>query len=177
MFRAQRLSVEEQIRFTEVFGQIEMAPDTRNAHPGDPRILIVSNTNSGKKPQNSSSRYWHTDRSFVDKPSLTTLLHVLQVPTRGGDTMYADMRKAYELLSAGTKERIDGLRARHSYQDSVAWLRRQQPWTVRRALDTAGSLLGDAVKGVSRRVHSFAGAPKARHASRPSSTRSSGLIQ
>jgi taurine dioxygenase len=154
VFRAQRLSIEQQIRFTGIFGTVEVSPDTRNAHPVDSRILIVSNAQAGKTPRPSSSRYWHTDRSFVDKPSMTTLLHVLQVPARGGDTLYADMRKAYELLSAATKARLEGLRARHSYQESLEWLRRQQPWTARRALETAGSRIGRVVHRMGARLRS-----------------------
>lgn len=150
IFRSQRLTIDQQIRFTEIFGDVEVAPDIKNAHPADSRILIVSNARSNKKGEKNSSQYWHTDRSFVDKPAMTTLLHILHVPVRGGDTLYVDMRKAYETLPVSTKARIEGLSARHSYQASLIFLGRQRSWTATRAGRLARSILIRILQGVDR---------------------------
>jgi alpha-ketoglutarate-dependent taurine dioxygenase len=44
------------------------------------------------------------------------VLHALEVPTMGGDTLFCDMGAAYDGLSEETKERIAGLVAVHDYE-------------------------------------------------------------
>lgn len=39
----------------------------------------------------------------------------VELPAVGGDTLWADMHAAYELLDQGTKDRIDGLVGLHDY--------------------------------------------------------------
>jgi taurine dioxygenase len=163
IFRAQNLNIEQQIRFTEVFGEVEVAPDVKNAHPADPRILIVSNARSDKKGKKNSSQYWHTDRSFVEKPTMTTILHILHVPSEGGDTLYADMRKAYETLSDRMKQRIEGLSARHSYQASLIFLGRQHPWAATRAGRSIRSVFNRLVQGPGRQISPFSTFPDVVH--------------
>ncbi|MEM8825777.1 MAG: TauD/TfdA family dioxygenase, partial [Pseudomonadota bacterium] len=58
---------------------------------------------------------WHTDDSYFAKPAKATMLQSLQIPESGGETKFCNMRKAYLDLPAETRERIDGLRAVHSY--------------------------------------------------------------
>lgn len=42
---------------------------------------------------------WHTDTSYLEYPPSFTLLHAVELPPRGGDTLYADARMAFEALS------------------------------------------------------------------------------
>lgn len=58
---------------------------------------------------------FHTDESFIAEPPKATVLYAVQVPGRGGDTRYVNMRLAYEALDERTKARIDGLTAMHYY--------------------------------------------------------------
>jgi taurine dioxygenase len=57
---------------------------------------------------------WHTDTTFLEAPALGALLYALEVPSRGGDTLFADMSAAYDTLSDGLKSTLDGLRALHT---------------------------------------------------------------
>ena len=57
---------------------------------------------------------WHTDTTFLETPALGALLYALEVPSRGGDTLFADMSAAYDTLSDGLKSTLDGLRALHT---------------------------------------------------------------
>ena len=58
---------------------------------------------------------FHTDESFIAKPPKATVLYAVQIPGRGGDTRYVNMRLAYEALDDDTKAEIDGLTAVHYY--------------------------------------------------------------
>ena len=115
IFRNQNLTVEQQIRFTEGLGILETAWDSSNTHPSDKRMQVVSNAGRGNISYRTSSQYWHTDRSFVEQPTMATLLHIVQLPPYGGNTLFADMRRAYESLPESTKKLIENLSAYHSF--------------------------------------------------------------
>ncbi len=70
----------------------------------------------GRKLVNGAS--WHTDDSFMREPCALTMLYGVVVPSRGGDTQFANMYAAYEALSADTKAQLDGLQVIHKYQSS-----------------------------------------------------------
>lgn len=57
---------------------------------------------------------WHSDWSFQATPPAATLLHAKIVPPVGGDTLYADGRRAYEALSPTLQRVLEGLKAVHS---------------------------------------------------------------
>ena len=94
-FRDQNLTPDEQKKFGRRFG-------TLNIHPqyvpldGHPEILPVL-----KEPDETKNigDVWHTDVSFLEQPSMGSLLYAHEVPTAGGDTMFANQYLAYETLS------------------------------------------------------------------------------
>ena len=57
---------------------------------------------------------WHSDTTYLPKPPLATILHALETPTHGGDTLFANTQLAYERLSDGMKAMLDGLIATNS---------------------------------------------------------------
>lgn len=70
----------------------------------------------GRKIVNGAN--WHTDDSFMREPCSLTMLYGVVVPSRGGDTQFTNMYRAYADLSAETKARIDPLRVIHKYSSS-----------------------------------------------------------
>ncbi len=102
---------------------------------GKPRAQLLRYKRSGEVPEVSvmvctlmadgttdktalRSEDWHTDDSYFSyfaTPAKATLLHSIDIPSRGGNTWFCNMRAAYDALPAGTKTRIDGLRAIHAY--------------------------------------------------------------
>src|SRR5499427_8851418 len=64
------------------------------------------------------NRLWHTDASFQDPPGRYSMLSAKVIPPAGADTEYADLRSAYDALSAETKAQIEGLRVHHSIAHS-----------------------------------------------------------
>jgi taurine dioxygenase len=123
VFRNQNLTVDQQIRFTNSIGQLEAAWDTSNTHPEDQRLQVITNAGRKNISQRTSSQHWHSDRSFVERPVLATVLHAVELPPVGGDTLFADMRSAYETLPEGFQSRIANLSACHSYRFQFLTLR------------------------------------------------------
>ncbi len=70
----------------------------------------------GKKLVNGAS--WHTDDSFMRAPCSLTMLQGVVVPSKGGDTQFANMYAAYDDLSAETRARIDPLKVIHRYDST-----------------------------------------------------------
>jgi len=52
---------------------------------------------------------WHSDTTYLEQPPLATLLHALETPSAGGDTLFASTRAAYDALSDGMRKLVDGL--------------------------------------------------------------------
>ena len=57
---------------------------------------------------------WHSDTTYLDIPPMGTMLVAREVPPYGGDTLFANMYLAYETLSAGMRQVLDGLVAVNS---------------------------------------------------------------
>ena len=57
---------------------------------------------------------WHTDHSYDKIPAMGSILLARETPPVGGDTLFACMYKAYELLSDGLKKTLEGMNAVHS---------------------------------------------------------------
>ena len=123
VFRDQDLTKEQQYEFTLIFGEIEGLHVNRHidAVKYTP-VHTVSNIGSDGKPsaptRERGNYYWHTDKSYHDVPSLLTMLHGVEIPSRGGETQFANTAMAYASLDEATKQRLEGLRAIHSWERS-----------------------------------------------------------
>jgi taurine dioxygenase len=109
-FRDQALSPEQHIAFARRWGEIEVNRFFRPVE-GYPMIAEVR-----KEPdqQLNIGSTWHTDHSYDQAPAMGSILYAREVPDVGGDTLFANMCLAYEMLSDGLKETLAGLRAWHS---------------------------------------------------------------
>src|SRR3954468_12874768 len=102
-----------------LFGDVFPQHNTRFSLPDCPEIHFISNQD--KFPD--GRRYipgegWHTDHSNDARPPMATVLHAVKLPSRGGDTQFANMAAAYEALPGSVRARIDPLLAIHVYQSS-----------------------------------------------------------
>jgi alpha-ketoglutarate-dependent 2,4-dichlorophenoxyacetate dioxygenase len=60
------------------------------------------------------NRLWHSDSSFKVVPAKYSLLHAVSIPSKGGNTEYADMRAGYDALDDETKAEVEELVCQHS---------------------------------------------------------------
>ena len=109
-FRDQNITPEAHIAFAERFGAININRFFKTA-PGYPAIAEVRK-DPGQKTNIGGG--WHTDHSYDQIPALGSMLLAREVPTRGGDTLFASMSLAYEAFSPGLKKTLESLRAVHS---------------------------------------------------------------
>ncbi len=118
VFRNQfNLTPQQHIAFSRRFGDLQIHVLKEFHLPGHPEILVVSNVveNGRKIGLGDAGRYWHSDLSYKEEPSLGSLLHAQELPATDGDTVFANMYLAYETLPKEIKQRIEGRRAVHSY--------------------------------------------------------------
>ena len=122
VFRDQDLSEDEQLVFTQQFGEIEEHVARHSAAARYGLVHLVTNLDDDGQPTTKLAQVgnylWHTDKSYHAVPSLMTVLHAKELPPEGGDTQFANMAMAYEALPEATKRQIDGLRAVHSWAAS-----------------------------------------------------------
>lgn len=111
VFRDQVLSAEDHKRFASYFGELRLQP-LADVDGGDPAILEIS---ASKDSQFVAGEDWHTDGTADTEPSLGSMLYVTRTPEigSGGDTLWANMHLAYELLSPSMRTFLDGLTAIH----------------------------------------------------------------
>jgi len=117
VFRGQRLGASEYLKFARQFGRPEPHVIDQFHHPEHADILILSNRQKNGEPIGlaDAGTYFHTDYSYLDVPARATLLYSIEVPKKGGDTLFADQYSAYDGLPASMKRRIDGLIGLHHY--------------------------------------------------------------
>jgi len=127
VFHGQELTNEQQLAFTQALGPLEQAIGTSLRTAEDQRLPTtfadVSNLDKDNKPMAIDdrrrlfaigNRLWHSDSSFKVIPAKYSLLHAHSIPSRGGETEFADMRAAYDSLDQETKDIVEDLVCEHS---------------------------------------------------------------
>jgi taurine dioxygenase len=123
LFRGQTLSQDDLLRVTDYFG--ELAPLTRPAkfRPKGydrvhPNIMMISNIREngetiGALPD--GEMHFHHDQIHSEVPHNGTLLYSVEIPSYGGDTLFASGYAAYESLDPAIRNKLEGKRALNFY--------------------------------------------------------------
>jgi len=111
-FRDQQLGPCDLVNLARKFGGVGETPYLSGLEDYPDVVPIVKEAND--KSQHTFGSGWHTDFTFQKKPPARTLLYALDVPPKGGDTLFANLQDAYESLSTGMQESLSRLRALHS---------------------------------------------------------------
>lgn len=112
-FRNQPLTPTQQKDFAKRFGELHIHPIYPNV-PDTPEILVLD-THQDNLPDNDN---WHTDVTFITTPPLGAVLAAKQLPSTGGDTLWASGIAAFETLSKPLQKLLDGLTATHDFAKS-----------------------------------------------------------
>ena len=126
------ISPDDQIRFAALFGKVDAGErDPVRFAEGEKRpkkgVMFISNLREngelvGALPD--GELHFHSDGAHREEPYRATTLYSIKIPSRGGETKFANMYAAYEALSDEMKRKLDGRSARYVY-DVRATLREQ----------------------------------------------------
>jgi hypothetical protein len=157
-------SDEQHVEFSRLFGPVEVGPMFKiqgdKKRIDNPALVDVGNLDADgniMKPDNrrmlfrKGDRLWHADMSFHHNRATYSLLlgHEIPPAEAGGDTLFADMRAAYDALPEAMKVMIEDLTVEHSI-----WHSRQLagfPEPTQEELDSRPPGLGPQV-ALSRRA-------------------------
>lgn len=118
VLRDQRLEPARHVELSRQFGSLMVHVLKQFLTTGHPEIYVLSNVSENGQPigNHKEGWNWHSDLSYVEEPSMGSLLHAIEVPPEGADTLFASMHAAYDALPAATQQRIKQLSAVHSYE-------------------------------------------------------------
>lgn len=130
VFRDQRITPDQQVAFSARFGPLQRHVLKQFALPENHDVLIVSNIVEDGKPigLGDAGHFWHSDLSYKEQPSLGSFLLAQELPSEGGDTLFANQHLAWERLPAALQRTIAPLRAEHTYLARYAELQERSPW-------------------------------------------------
>jgi taurine dioxygenase len=123
VFPGQQLSQEDLVRVTTYFGELGPVhrppkfcpPGFKSLLPG---ILMISNIRENGEPIGvlpDGEMMFHHDMIHTPLPSKGTMLYSLEIPSHGGDTLFASGYAAYDTLDPEVRNRLEGKRATHQY--------------------------------------------------------------
>jgi taurine dioxygenase len=111
-FHDQQLTPEQHLALTRRFGPISRSPYIKHMDAYPDIIAVLKEAEERKI--STFGNAWHSDFSFLEEPPLGSVLYAREVPSHGGDTLFANMYAAYEALSPGLRRVLDGLNAIHT---------------------------------------------------------------
>ena len=114
IFPAQNLSNEQQIKFAKNFGALEFDLSPISNVRNDGSIRDANDDDIVKSLRGNME--WHHDSTYMPIQAKGAVFTAHKVPSKGGETGWADMRAAYDGLSQSMKEKINDLSAYHSYE-------------------------------------------------------------
>lgn len=112
-FRDQRIGFDDQIRLGSHFGPLgkHVGVSTISKTTDNPYVRKFHYDETSTR---ISGENWHSDQSCAAIPPLGSMLYNHTVPPDGGgDTMFANLYKAYDALSPNMKRYLEGLTATH----------------------------------------------------------------
>jgi len=109
--RGQDLSKADFLAYSRRFGRLKPHLVKHTRDPENPEITLLGVTNmakdtKGEKLIRDRGQGWHTDGPWDTEICKGTQLYGIEIPSYGGDTLFASMHAAYDALPERLKERI-----------------------------------------------------------------------
>ena len=130
-FPRQTLDAMQLKEFSEHFGELQASLTGTYCEPGMPEVMILSNIVENGEPLGlaDAGQDWHTDMSYNDLIGFTNVLYGIKIPRRGGkplgNTVFANMRAAYDDLDQSLKQLLSGMTATHDFNKFWEEMRRR----------------------------------------------------
>lgn len=123
LFRGQNLSAERQTEVTEWFGKLASIARPRDTFPKGyaalpEGVMLITNIRENGEPIGAlpdGDMLFHHDMMHADEPHKATMLNAVDIPSHGGNTLFASGYAAYETLPEDIRAPLEGRRAFHHY--------------------------------------------------------------
>jgi taurine dioxygenase len=109
-FREQELTPDDHLRFAKLWGEININRFFAKVEGYDQ----IAEVRKDADQKINIGGAWHTDHSYDQIPAMGSILLAKETPKIGGDTLFANMYRAYETLSDGMKKTLEAMKACHS---------------------------------------------------------------
>lgn len=127
VFRDQELSLEQQLHFAANFGELgerkrapeELKERTEGVYQTNENILLVTNIKVDGQPIGAfgdADMWFHIDSGYAERPYKYTILYAMELPSKGGNTLFCNGYKAYDALPAELKRKLAGHKALHIHE-------------------------------------------------------------
>jgi taurine dioxygenase len=118
--RGQDLSIADFLAFGRRFGRVQPHPVIKSRHPEVPELTVMglgARKDDGSVDPSIYNRGlgWHTDGPWDRNVCKATQLLGREIPSSGGDTLFANMHRALDALPSPLAARIAGLDALYVY--------------------------------------------------------------
>ena len=131
LLRRQTLDEAAQVKFAQRLGELGKVLHTHNGRSSLPGVMYISNIRENGKLIGAlpdGEMFFHSDQCYVENPSVGTMLYAMEVPSAGGDTLFANMFAAYDELPDDLKQKIEGRAALNVYDyENAATVRGSTP--------------------------------------------------
>jgi taurine dioxygenase len=121
LFRNQDLGEAQQAAFGARFGELGSVLHQHGGRGTHPGVMYISNIVENGKLIGAlpdGEMYFHSDQCYTERPAMATMLYAMEVPSRGGNTLFANMYRAYETLPDEIKSKLVGKKAWNVYDYS-----------------------------------------------------------
>jgi taurine dioxygenase len=142
--RDQDISPDQHIAFAERWGKINVNRffKAMDSHP------VIAEVRKEAHQKTNIGSAWHTDHSYDQRPAMGSILYAREVPSVGGDTLFASQYAAYDALSDGLKRMLSTMKAVHSSRQSFG-----ESAYVGRDAEEVGGRLGNVDAATQDAVH------------------------
>ena len=117
VFRGQDISNDDQVRFCSNFGPLEEVRTGRYANENMKHTMMITNvTDTGLMTALENGDMWfHSDQCYYEVPCKASTLYAMEIPSSGGNTLFANCYKAWETLPEDLVKKLDGRKAHNIY--------------------------------------------------------------
>ena len=123
LFRNQNLDAERQIHVTKWFGKLGELARPKDLQPKGYEklpdgVMLISNIREDGEPIGAlpdGEMMFHHDMMHAEIPHKATMLNAVEIPSHGGNTLFASGYAAYETLSDEVRNPLEGRKAFHHY--------------------------------------------------------------
>jgi taurine dioxygenase len=142
--RDQDITPQQHIDFAERWGRINV----NRFFQADADFPVIAEVRKEPDQKGNIGSSWHTDHSYDQCPAMGSILYAREVPSVGGDTLFASMYAAYDALSDGLKQMLGNMRAEHSSRHAFG-----EPAYFNADIDDIGGRLGNTTAATQDALH------------------------